>query len=85
MIKRLDLGVGSVMQVLRGAGIDRDTVVFFSSEHGPRSGPTPEQTEVVRFFDSHGASRGYKHEFDEGGIRVPLLARAGTHRSRPDQ
>jgi arylsulfatase A-like enzyme len=75
MIEMLDLGVGSVMQALAEAGIDGDTIVFFSSDHGPRSEPTPEQTEVVRFFDSHGALRGYKRDLYEGGIRVPLLVR----------
>lgn len=75
MIEMLDLGVGSVLQTLAETGLDRDTIVFFSSDHGPRSEPTAEQTEVVSFFDSHGSLRGYKRDLYEGGIRVPLLAR----------
>lgn len=75
MIEMLDLGVGSVLQTLADTSLDRDTIVFFSSDHGPRSEPTAEQTEVVSFFDSHGQLRGYKRDLYEGGIRVPLLAR----------
>lgn len=89
MIEFLDAGVGSILQTLEASGLDNDTIVFVSSDHGPRSEPTVEQTEVVTFFNSHGPLRGYKRELYEGGIRVPLIARwpsriaAGTTNGTP--
>jgi len=76
MVEMLDMGIGSVMRTLAENGLDEETIVFVTSDHGPRSEPTPEQTEVVRFFGSHGPLRGYKRDLYEGGIRVPLLVRA---------
>lgn len=75
MIEALDEGVGKVMRTLKDLGLDQETVVFFASDNGPRSEPTPQQTEVIDFFDSNGISRGYKRDLYEGGIRDPLIVR----------
>lgn len=73
MIEFLDAGIGAIVRTLEETGLTGQTILFISSDHGPRSEPTPEQTEVVEFFDSHGALRGYKRDLYEGGIRVPLI------------
>jgi len=75
MVSHLDRAVGHVMRVLADLMIDDNTVVFFASDNGPRSGPRAELTRVAEFFDSNGPFRGYKRDVYEGGIRVPMIAR----------
>lgn len=71
MIHRLDRDIGRLMSRLAELGIDRDTLVMFSSDNGPHKegGYDPE------FFDSNGPLRGIKRDLYEGGIRVPTIAR----------
>lgn len=71
MVTRLDDGVGQVLAALRARGLDRETVVLFTSDNGPHreGGADPE------FFDSNGPLRGIKRDLYEGGIRVPMLVR----------
>jgi arylsulfatase A-like enzyme len=51
-------------------GLDKNTVVFFTSDNGPHKegGADPE------FFNSNGPWRGIKRDLYEGGIRVPMIA-----------
>lgn len=70
MITRMDGDVGKVLAKLRALGIDRDTLVIFSSDNGPHKegGAEPE------FFNSSGELRGIKRALYDGGIRVPTIA-----------
>jgi arylsulfatase A len=70
MISRLDRHVGEIMARLKRLGIDEETVVFFSSDNGPQG---KAWQRVTDFFDGNGPLRGYKAQFYEGGIRVPLV------------
>ncbi|ADV82395.1 arylsulfatase [Terriglobus saanensis] len=79
MIEHLDNGVGQILETLKASGLDDETIVFFASDNGPRSEPTPEQTKVINFFDSNGPLHGYKRDMYEGGIRDPLIARWPGH------
>jgi len=69
-VSRLDSDVAQIVQALRDAGVDQDTLVLFTSDNGPHreKGVTPE------LFDSNGPLRAGKRHLYEGGIRVPLIA-----------
>ena len=68
MIARLDTGVGRIMAKLRDVGIDRNTLVIFSSDNGA-AGPG------LKTFNATAGLRGAKRELYEGGIRAPFIAR----------
>jgi arylsulfatase A len=72
MISYLDAQVGQVLDALKAAGVDDNTLVIFTSDNGATfdTGGAP-----TAFFNSHGGLRGAKTDVYEGGIRVPFLAR----------
>jgi arylsulfatase A len=79
----VDHSVERVMKALKEKGLDQNTLVMFSSDHGPAPyagnilEATPgqiHQLEAKGHFPS-GPHRGYKFSVYEGGLRVPLIAR----------
>lgn len=85
MVHRLDRDVGRLLDHLRELGIERNTLVLFTSDNGPHA----EGGHDPLFFASSGGLRGIKRDLYEGGIRVPMLAwwpgtvEAGTVSTRP--
>ncbi|MBW3600689.1 MAG: arylsulfatase [Planctomycetes bacterium] len=76
MISRLDAQVGEVMALLEELGVADNTLVIFSSDNGAQSGGKDAGwTAMTDFFRGNGDLRGYKGQFYEGGIRVPLIVR----------
>ncbi len=63
VVQEVDWSVGQVLRTLRTNGLDSNTLVIFSSDHGPW------------FQGSPGGLRGRKGETFEGGVRVPMVAR----------
>jgi len=80
MILRMDRDVGRMIAKLKALGLERDTLVIFTSDNGPHQ----EGGHNADFFGSNGPLRGKKRDLYEGGIRVPAIAywpgtvRAGT-------
>jgi arylsulfatase A-like enzyme len=70
MVTLLDKQVGEILDKLKELGLDKNTIVIFSSDNGPHmeGGADP------NYFDSNGPLKGYKRDLYEGGIRVPMIA-----------
>ena len=71
LITRMDRDIGTLLAALGDGGIDRNTLVVFSSDNGPHreGGHDPD------YFSSRGPLRGIKRDLYEGGIRMPFLTR----------
>jgi arylsulfatase A-like enzyme len=63
VVQEIDWSTGQVLDALKASGVDSDTLVLFTSDHGPW------------YQGSPGGLRGRKGETFEGGFRVPFLAR----------
>jgi uncharacterized sulfatase len=61
-LAELDWSVGQVLEKLRAAGLDKNTLILFTSDNGPW------------FGGSTGGLRGMKGSSYEGGYRVPCIA-----------
>ncbi|MCR9117577.1 MAG: sulfatase-like hydrolase/transferase [bacterium] len=77
-VHQIDLNVGRVLQALDDLGLKDNTIVVFSSDHGPA--PVILGKKGARMFSNNmlgyaGPFRGGKHEQYEGGTRVPFIIR----------
>ena len=70
MITRLDTYVGEILAKLKEKGLDKNTLVIFTSDNGPHEegGADP------GFFGENALLRGTKRQTHEGGVRVPFIA-----------
>ena len=70
MISRMDRDIGTLLERLKELGIDKKTLIIFSSDNGPHQ----EGGNDPKFFNSSGGLRGHKRDLYEGGIREPMIA-----------
>lgn len=70
MVSRLDRDVGRITALLTKLGIDRNTVVIFTSDNGACDEGGHKEDD----FNSSGPLRGVKRDLYEGGIRSPFIA-----------
>jgi arylsulfatase A-like enzyme len=70
--EELDASVGRVLEAVREAGVDRDTLVLFTSDNGPGRMENPHREATG---GSAGLLRDFKGSTWEGGVREPFLAR----------
>lgn len=71
MVTRADAHIGRLLALLKEYDLDRDTLVFITSDNGAHFG----EEKGFGLFQSNGILRGQKGELFEGGIRVPMIAR----------
>jgi arylsulfatase A-like enzyme len=63
MVKTMDAGIGRVLAALKTAGLEKNTLVIFTSDNGGER------------FSYNWPFRGQKMELFEGGLRVPAIVR----------
>lgn len=82
MIRRMDRGIGHLLETLDWLGLAEDTIVLFTSDNGPQFG-----SEIGRIERHNYGFAGHKGNVYEGGIRVPMIARwpAGLDAGRCDE
>jgi arylsulfatase A len=70
MVTLLDRQVGEMVAKLKELGLDKNTIIIFTSDNGPHleGGADPD------YFDSNGPLKGYKRDLYDGGIREPMIA-----------
>jgi len=90
MIQSVDESVGRLVARLAELGLERDTVVIFSSDNGGLGGyDRTEPPSEKRGFTDNSPLRGGKGTLYEGGLRVPFIVRwpgvvpAGTVSDQP--
>jgi arylsulfatase A-like enzyme len=81
MVRNLDRNVGRVLSSLKAEGLDKNTLVIFTSDNGGAN--------YIGLPDINRPYRGFKATFFEGGVHVPFFMRwpgqiaAGSHYQNP--
>ena len=79
MVTRLDTAVGTLLELLKQLGIDDNTVVFVTSDNGYSHSKQDIEPSLEAFFQHAGPFRGKKGHLNQGGVRVPMIARWPGH------
>lgn len=79
--RRIDDGVGDLLQLLKDLDIDSNTLVVYTSDNGVANETylgdwqAEEEEKLPTFFASYGPFDGIKRDTWEGGLRVPTIVR----------
>jgi arylsulfatase A len=71
MVTRMDRSVGRIVDKVKELGLEKDTLIIFTSDHGATHNAGGADS---TFFHSAGELRGLKGSLYEGGLRVPFIA-----------
>ncbi len=71
MLRRMDKGLERVLAEIKRQGIEKNTIIIFTSDNGPQFGGEGERC-TTRFNCGFNGAKGLVYE---GGIRVPLVIR----------
>ncbi|MDX1564960.1 MAG: sulfatase-like hydrolase/transferase, partial [Phycisphaeraceae bacterium] len=83
-VSSLDDEVGRILATLKNLGLEDNTIVVFSSDHGPAPVSVDEKAQSKKNYNetfkanmlgSPGPFRGGKHTQWEGGVRAPFIVR----------
>ena len=71
MVRRIGDAVVDIVQLLKDLGIDKSTLIVFTSDNGTHraGGHRPD------YFDTFGPYDGFKRDMWEGGVRMPTFLR----------
>lgn len=73
LCRRIDDGVGDILQLLKDLKIDQNTLVVFTSDNGPSIESYLKEDYEPIFFNSFGPFDGIKRDVWEGGVRMPTV------------
>lgn len=76
MVENMDRNVGRLLETLKELGIEKNTIVVFSSDHGGLSNDGTHQRHLATSNYPLRAGKGWMYE---GGTKVPLLLRWPGH------
>lgn len=71
-VQEMDHHIGRLLKKLKELGLEKNTMVIFTSDNGPWKYHVEEKTRV----GTTGGLRGHKTECWEGGVRVPFIVKA---------
>lgn len=80
--RRVDDGVGDIVQLLKDLHIDENTIIVYTSDNGPSIEsylPKEYVPNHPTFFGSYGPFDGIKRDTWEGGMRMPTIANWPGH------
>ncbi|AGA78423.1 sulfatase family protein [Echinicola vietnamensis] len=77
VIAQLDWTVGELVKLLKGKGLEENTMIIFSSDNGPvlDDGYEDQARELIGSHKPWGALRGGKYSAFEAGTRVPFIVK----------
>lgn len=81
LVRRMDDNIGDLRKTLKDLGIEKNTLIIFSSDNGPHSVSYYKQNQTkdnvpykTTSFQGYGPFEGIKRDCWEGGIREPSFA-----------